>query len=465
MKPLAWLFRRRIELALFLLGVLLRLSMYWNYHPAWSYDSNLHWEVIQWIADNGKAPSAEATFESFHPPLYYATSAWLLLHGVGRHGMAWFSIICGIVRLGVIWAGLELYVPGSRLARIMGLALAAVTAASIHLDGMVYPEALHGCLCAVAMLLVPLAFRRSMMARWPLALAIGVVLGLAILAKVSSAAVIAAVAAAALLETLIIQRTIVVRVCNALPWIFTLAVCLSVCGWYYARNVRVYGQPFITSFDIPSQSYIAAETDKHPLIDRRPLGFLFGWDPTLYENPYARSGFGNEPRLLAVAVASNFVDFWRYGFQGYQKPWLLNPDRASLSTTQAKVMTAARAAVYGGTVIFLATVCAWFAASFRLLRDRDVGRLALLLFPLSTLLATLHFTTKFPFDGIGVIKSIYMTFGAAPAYGLFGVAASWSQRKRYLWPILASLIVALWLVAAYSVYCRLGLRLLPVVDP
>jgi hypothetical protein len=465
MKPLAWLSRRRIELGLFLFGVLLRLSMYWNYDPSWSYDSNLHWEVIQWIADNGKAPAAEATFESFHPPLYYAAGAWLLLHGVGRYGMAWFSIACGIVRLSVIWAGLELYVRGSRLARIMALALAAVTAASIHLDGMVYPEALHCCLDAVAMLLVPLAFRRSTMARWPIALAIGVLLGLGILTKISTIAVIAAVALAAFLESLIVRRAIVTRLCNALPWAFMLAVCLSVCGWYYARNVRAYGQPFITSFDIPSQSGLATEVEKLPFFDRRTLGYLFDWDATVYEFPYGRPGIGSPPRFLAVSIASTFVDFWDYGFQGYKKPWQIKPGREQRSHTDIKVMTLARAAVWGGTVIFVATAVAWFAAFFRLLRDRDIGRLALLLIPLLTVLASLRFTIKYPLDGIGVVKAIYMTFGAAPAYALFGVAAGWAQRKRYLWPILASLVVALWLVAAYSVYCRLGLRILPVVDP
>jgi polynucleotide 5'-kinase involved in rRNA processing len=33
--------------------VLLRLSMVWNYHFAWSYDADFHWEVVQWILDHG----------------------------------------------------------------------------------------------------------------------------------------------------------------------------------------------------------------------------------------------------------------------------------------------------------------------------------------------------------------------------------------------------------------------------
>ncbi len=463
MKPLVWLLHRKIELAIFLFGVLLRLSMSWNYHATWSYDSYLHWEVIQWIADHGKVPGAEATFESFHPPLYYAVGAWFLNHGVTRDGMVWVSIVCGVLRLGVIWAGLELYVVGSRLARVMALALAAAVAASVHIDGMVYPEALNGLLCAVAMVLVPLAFRRSTMARWPLAFAIGMVLGLAILTKISAVSVLGAVGVSVFLEFLISRKTLRIRLCNALPWAFTAVTCLAVCGWYYANNVRVYGQPFVTSFDLNSQYGMVADADKQRFLDRRTLGYLFDWDTSIYRFPYAIEGLGNHPRFFPVTVASTFVDFWCYRFQGYDMPWQpWHPGRSPRTRQDPTVMTFARCAVAGGTVIFAATVAAWFASLRRVVRHRDLGRLALLLVVLFAVAASAQYTIKYPIDGLGVIKGIYITFAGPPMYALFGIAASWAQRKRSLWPIFGSLAVALWLVVSYTVYCRLGLRILPV---
>jgi hypothetical protein len=60
-----------------------------------------------------------------------------------------------------------------------------------------------------------------------------------------------------------------------------------------------------------------------------------------------------------------------------------------------------------------------------------------------------------------VIKGVYMTFGAPPVYALYGVAVGWSRRRPERWPLFGLLLVALWLVGAYSVLCRLGVPLVP----
>jgi len=170
---LGWLSVRKPEAAIFVFGAVLRLSMGWNYHPRWSYDTDFHWEVVTWIAKHAKVPSPETVFEAFHPPLYYVLAAGLTNLGVSRTGMAWFSITTSILELGVIWAGLELYLTHSRVARVTALALAATTSALIHLGGMVYSESLNCLLNAVVLLLVPLVFRRQGGARWLPAMGLG----------------------------------------------------------------------------------------------------------------------------------------------------------------------------------------------------------------------------------------------------------------------------------------------------
>jgi 4-amino-4-deoxy-L-arabinose transferase-like glycosyltransferase len=459
-KVLGWLGNRKLELAIFALGVLLRTSMAWNYAAEWSYDSDLHWAVVQWIAAHGHAPHPEATFEAFHPPLFYAFAAWLTTLGVTRSGMAWVSIVAGSLRLAVIWAGLELYVVHSRLARVLALTLAAVLAASVHLDGMVYPEALSCLWNALVMLLVPLAFRRTEGARWPLTLAIGALLGLAVLTKISAVTVLLAIGLAAALELAQPRRPMRRRIADAVPWAGTLVVMLALCGWYYASNVREYGRPFVTSFDLPSQQWLVKDSNKLPYEDRRTLGFVFGWDESLYVHPFAISNAGAHARFFPVAMASTFVDFWCYGYQGYDRPFHpKSPDR--VRRDQRDTTNLARSAVVGGTVILLAVALAWIAALKRTWEDRDFGRLALVLVPLTTTLASLHFATQYPVDGYGIVKGIYMTFGAPPLYALFGVAGAWAARCRDRWPILVVLVAALWAAAAYTIFCRFGLRLLP----
>jgi 4-amino-4-deoxy-L-arabinose transferase-like glycosyltransferase len=453
-----WLGQRKLELAVFLGGVLLRLTMTWNFDARWTYDADLHWQVVTWILEHGKVPHPESTFSSYHPPLYYAIAAGLVKLGFARAQVLWFSVFCGVVRLGLIWAGLEWYVR-SRWARVTALAVAAVVAASVHLDGMVYPEALSGTLIAGAMLLVPIAFRRSSRARWVVAGAVGLMLGLACLTKVSGFVVLSAVLAAAGLEFFVRRRPWRTRLRSGLPWVGMLGVVLAVSGWYYLRNVREYGTPFVTSFELPSQSWlVAADVDK-PLLDRRTLGFVFGWNDAVYREPSRPSGLSRHPRFFPVAVASTVVDYWGYSYQGYEGAHASGPGTPIRPAWQ--VRPAARLAVVGGTVIFLAAAVAWLFAARHVLRRRDMGRLALLLIPLATLVGALAFAIRYPVDVYGVIKGVYMTFGAPPVYALYGVAVGWSRRRPERWPLFGLLLVALWLVGAYSVLCRLGVPLVP----
>ncbi len=454
LSPLRWLLRRKLELAIFALGVALRLSMAWNYHFSWNYDSDLHWDVVQWILEHDTVPNTESSFEAFHPPLYYLTAAWLVAHGVTRAGLVWLSIGCGVARLAIIWAGLELYVANSRAARVAGLALAAVISASVHLDGMVYTEALSCVLNAGVMLLLPLAFRRTGQFRWPLALVIGLLLGLALLTKVSALVMIGAIGAAVAFEFVFVRRPLRVRVANALPWAGMLAVVLALCGWYYAQNVRQYGTPLVTSFSLPSQKWLVEAAEKKPVLDRRSLGFLFGWDADVYKSPYRPSGLGWTPRFFPISVATSVVDYWGFGFAGYEprKPG----ERERTPRVNSAVLTEARLAMVGGTLLFLAILSVWLVAMWRVLRSCDVGRLALLLIPLLMLLAALQFAVAYPVDDYGVIKSVYMMFAAPPLFALFGVAVAWSLRRPTRWPLFAALGLSLSWVGWYSVVCRFG---------
>jgi hypothetical protein len=457
---LAWLGSRKLELTLLLLGILLRTSMAWNYDARWSYDSPWHWEVVEWIAKHKRVPYPEFTFESQHPPVYYAIAAWLTTLGVSRQQMAWLSIVPSCLELIVIWIGLELYIPRSRLARVAALALASVTSALIHLGGMVYPESLSCFLNALVLLLIPLGFRRSGSDRWPRTITLGVILGIAMLTKVSASAVILGLGMGVAFELFGSGRPLGFRIRNAAPWTAAVVVCVAIAGWYFARNVREYGKPFITTFDLPAQHYLVEQEQKKKFLDRRSLGFFFQWDNGLFVHPFGIQNQGAHARLVPVAVASTFEDYWGYGFQGYERPFATSRKREQRE--QSATTGFARAALAGGLIIFFATATAWLMSFALLARRRDFGRLALLFIPLATLIASVQFATENPADGVGVVKGIYMSFGSLPLYGLFGLAVGWAGMKRERMPVLLLLVAALWCVGAYSIFCRLGLRLLPV---
>ncbi|MEO8177428.1 MAG: discoidin domain-containing protein [Deltaproteobacteria bacterium] len=459
---LAWLRSRWPELALFALGTLLRLSMAWSYEAGWAYDADGHWAVLEWIREHHAVPSPEAVLHSFHPPLYYVAGAWLVEHGVSRAHLVWVSILCGVLRLGLLWLWLELFLPASRRARLAALALAAVLASSVHPDGMVYSEALSGLWVALGMLLVPLAFQRAPRARWRWAASLGLVLGLALLTKISGFVLLVTVGLAALIELVSSGRPWRRRLLDAAAWASTLLVCLAVCGWYFGRNVRDYGRPFVTSFDLPSQHGLVAPVDDVPALHRRSLGYFVSWDPAVNLWPFGPAGLRPYPSFFPVMIASTFTDYYNFSFSGIDaaEP---SPMKDALENRPVSIelLSLARGAVLGGMAIFVATVAAWLIAARRLLQDKDFGRLALVLVPALGLAAALHFATLHPVDDYGVVKGVYLQFAAPPLYALFGLAVDWLSQRRARLTGLAVLGVAFWLVAGYTSWCRLRVPLLP----
>jgi hypothetical protein len=458
---LVWLGSRKLELAVFLLGVALRVSMRFAYEPTAAYDFPTHWELVQWMIQHHRVAPADAVFQAQHPPLFYTVAALLFSHGVSLPNLEWLPVTCGVLRLGLTWAAFELYLPHSRWARVSALALASTMAASVHLDGMIYPEAVNCLWAAIAILLAPLAFRQPVRKRMVFALVIGLVLGVEMLTKVSGLTVVVALCAVAGLELLFARADLSYRFRAAACWGAMVAACLGVCGWYYARNVSAYGRPFVTSFDLPTQRYMVEESNKIPYLQRRPIGYFLGWEPAMYAFPFGHSCTGANPTFFPAAVSSAFVDYWNYGFSQVSprgKSGVWHP----AASTPPKIVRAAQRAAVGGTVIFVATVAAWFAASRYLWQRRDWGRMTLVAVPLVMLAAAMHFAITYPVDVFGVVKAIYLQYGAGPLCGLYGVSVGWSRDRLSRWPLLLILLGGLWLVAAYTLYCRFRIRILPL---
>jgi 4-amino-4-deoxy-L-arabinose transferase-like glycosyltransferase len=457
---LAWLRTRIPECAVLVLGVFLRMTMRWSYRPAWGFDSSGHFEYIDWILKHRAVPPADAFFHAFHPPLFYSIAA--AIAGENRTTAVWISIFFGTLRLGVIWAGLEICFPQQRWARLSALALAAVIPASVHTDGLVYGEPLNGFLIAAAMLVTLIAFRRPARSRWRWTTLLGVIFGLAMLTKISAVIILIGIGIAALSEfVLSVHSDWRTRWENLLPWSATLLVCIALCGWYYVPIAQKYGRPFITSFDT-FHTDPAWDPQGKPPIERRTFGFVVGWNRDIYQVPYWPTAALPYSRFFPLVLTSTFVDYWNFSFSG------LSPERpAELSANNRpltrKLMNVSRLSVIGGTFIALATSIA-FAACLRYgLRRRRWDIMALLFGAGLTVLSALYFALQYPCDNNGVIKGNYLLFGAPPLYAMFGVAVAWAQRKPSRWILLVGLLGSLYLVASYTLYCRTRIWLPPAM--
>jgi 4-amino-4-deoxy-L-arabinose transferase-like glycosyltransferase len=456
-----WILGRLPECAIFLVGVFLRLTMSWRYDATWGYDAVAHWEYVERLLQHGSLPPLTGMAAAFHPPLFYATAAGLVKLGATQQGLIWLSIACGIVRLALIWLGLE-WCLQRRWARIAALALAAVLPASVQIDGMFSDESMHCMFSVAAMLLWLRALRATGRRRWQFACVLGLVFGLGVLTKVSMLVLLAPIGFCVLLDMFLSSKPVEWRgSLKALaPWSAMLAIILAVAGWFYARNVPQYRTPFVTNFEtLPTMYQYMGNAAGLPLLDRRTLGFVFSWDLAIYRQPYYPSGLDPHARFFPVALASTFVDYYNYSFSG------LGPDqqvggnlRANNRPLTSRLVALSRGAILGGTVILLGTLAAWVICLQKTFR-RDWGLFALLLAPLFTTLFALLYAVKYPYDIAGIIKGVFMQFGATPLYAMFGVSCDWALARRRRWLVLTALLLGLGAVAAYTFCCRTGLLL------
>jgi hypothetical protein len=461
----AWARAHVPELVAFGLGVLLRLSMALSYDARVGYDFNAHWPHIQYLVEKHALPPLAFNATSAHAPLYYLVAAAAVARGLGAGALGWMSALWGILRLALIWIGLERWLPASRLARVVALALAAVLPIGVHLDGMITNETLVMLMSAAVLVVAPAAIAAAREGRVAPVAGLALLLGLAVMSKVSATVLVFAIATAIGLE---IARAgaswwqaLRARV---RPLVVAAVVLAVVAGPFFARNVALYGQAAPTAYE-GSVKANQASYEKIPYFDRRPVAFYVGWHLGIYGRPFFTTGLKPEARFFPVLIASTFNDYYVFSYWGGGKygdeRWV--PGIGVLFGCISNV---------AGTAVSLVTVIAWLGAVRTLWRRREDGtredgkreagwidpRFALLLMPLGALLGQLHFATKYPNDNFGPIKGAYLQFVAPVLCALFGVGVDWMWRRRARWAWGAAALAAMAAVVCISAY-SVGARL------
>jgi hypothetical protein len=286
-------------------------------------------------------------------------------------------------------------------------------------------------------------------------LGLGLLLGLAILSKVSALVLVISIGAAIGLEVARAHpswwRALGIR---ARPLVAGALVLALVAGPFFVRNQMLYGQPATTGYDGFVKSS-QAPYEAIPYLQRRPIGFYLGWNLGIYVRPFAPTGLGAKPRFFPVLIATTFNDYYFFSYSGGGK---FGDDRFVTGVA----VTMGCLSVMAGTAIALITVLAWFGVVRALWRRRDGDgepdpRFALLLAPLVATLGQLHFAIKYPNDNFGPIKGAYLQFVAPVMCAVFGVGVDWMwrSRARWRWRVAAlAALGALALVAAYSIQAR-----------
>jgi len=338
--PLAW-----FGAGLLALGVAARLHNAWASPVLAGYDAFAHFTYIWFVADTGRVPLPTHGWSFFHPPLYYSFMAalWKAFAGsdpafrlkLGKLVVA----ALGCIPAAIAWQVVARRFPASGRAPLLAAALTLLVPVQIYSAGFLGNEGLHAVLGSLSLLAL-LAVLESpaekgdrcnflkgnctcpLFSGWARAAALGLCLGLAMLAKFSAVAV-----AMACLVT-IVARALVRRefAWGARVAIVTTAAMLLVCGPYYARNLEVYGKPFQLSRETFMVSYVEGNQPRaargwadyltfDPVIFRRPV-WPRGSSPLHEQAPH---GFD---RAMRESVWTGlYANTWFDGFGG----WVLPP--------------------------------------------------------------------------------------------------------------------------------------------
>jgi tetratricopeptide (TPR) repeat protein len=245
-----------------------------------AFDGFGHFTYIWFMADQWRVPLPTSGWSFFHPPLYYAFMAtiWTLLApvdaivrlDVGTGLIAMLGLIHGVA----IFAITRRYFPGRHLVQLLAAGLMFFLPLHLYTAGFLGNENLNAVLCSLSLVTLLWVLRRPSVARGAL---LGLCLGLAILTKFTALAIVVGAFGTLALQTLVHRswRT------GTLTLAAACSVMLLVSGWFYARNVNMYGTPFKMSRD----EFMVRHVENYQSQGLRNLWEYVLFDPLILRRP------------------------------------------------------------------------------------------------------------------------------------------------------------------------------------
>jgi 4-amino-4-deoxy-L-arabinose transferase-like glycosyltransferase len=306
------------------LAAAVRLSNAFIYHPLQGYDAFGHFTYIWYVAETWRVPLSTSGWSFFHPPLYYFVMAliWKGLSGIDpllrlHVGMAFMGLL-SLIHAWVCYVIVRRYFPGDRLIHLLAVGLMLFV--PVHLYGAAFlgNEGLMAVLCSVSILALLHALARPSASRGAL---LGLCLGLAMLTKFTAFAVVVGAFGTLILQ-FVHRRTLRVGVRTVGTGVL---VMLAVCGWYYARNISLYGTPFKLSRD----EFMVQLIENAQTRGERTLLEYITFDPLILADPQFPRGL---PLFLPVPAGAKrgpiiesvwtgiYANAWFDGFGGFAVP-------------------------------------------------------------------------------------------------------------------------------------------------
>jgi hypothetical protein len=256
------------------------------------FDARNHFKYIQLFREMGRLPLATDHWTTYQPPLFYLAVAAVeaIAGGLGvmRDHPVVLKLLPFLAGLGnVVLAGalVQRVFPEDRVARTLAILFAGFLPVNLWVAAYFSNEGLHALLAGGALVLATSMLLDKDNSMSGLAL-LSSLLGLALLTKFTAILVTAPVLLALGLKICIgrrhCPRTALLHFCALLLPMFAVA------GWFYIRNVMVFGRPIVGIWDLPG----ATRT---------------WWSPPGFHTPNYYLSFGES---LIRPYFSGFISFW-----------------------------------------------------------------------------------------------------------------------------------------------------------
>lgn len=405
-------------IAVIMIWAYLFLAKMMRIGPAIGFDISHHLDYILFIFEKRAIPLASDDWTTFHPPLFYLLSFGVLeifqpFYSVMKpfHLLKVIPFLCGLGNVWVAYALGRMVFKDDPLRLLLVIVVAGFIPMNIYMSAYVGNEPLHAFLAGCS-LVIAVHILRSSEVRFSHMIYLGLLLGLALLTKITAGALVPVVVIFLAYKMIRVDGKNLKEVASRLGLL--ILVMTVICGWYYIRNIIHFGRPFMINWDLPGQRW---------------------WqDPGFHTIQYYLS-FGEALRHPYFSAFHSFGDalystFWGDGLIGGKALIAKRPDVWNYDYMSAVYLLALPAAG-----IFLLGL---LKAVQMALKDKDPSSKLIMAFLIisfySVALFILFSTFKVPI--YGQAKAFYCLAAMAPITvfgGLgFGVVGGWLASSRLI---------------------------------
>lgn len=284
------------------------------------FDVEAHYEYIHYVATNWRVPLAPEGWQTFQSPLYYLVSAviYASLHPffsqqTADHLLRIVPLICGALQVEMAYRAVRYIFPLRRDLQSWGTLIGGLLPMNLYLSQDVGNEPMSGVLSA-GLVVMCLRLLRSEPESLPrrYAVSMGLILGLALLTKVTAVLLIPPVLVVMIFAASKNRRPVKTAVRGVL---MLSGAALVVSGWYYLRNWIALGRPFVGGWDV-SRKIVWWQNPGYRTIH----DFISFGQSLLYPVYSATNGFWDSVYStfwLDSFIGCNFCESrppWNYGF-------------------------------------------------------------------------------------------------------------------------------------------------------